>query len=247
MKISLITINRNNAAGLARTCRSILAQEQVGTGFDLEHIVVDGASTDDSLKQILPGLNSIVLVSEPQGVYNAINNGLRKASGDVIGLLHSGDELAHPAVLAEVSDAFGAGDMDYLWGDVRIGKRFYSGDDFNRKTLLGGFAPPHPSLYVSRNTFEQIGYYDENLHTAADYDYFVRLHLASNLKGRYLKEIIVNMEPGGLSQTLKNRLWHNNTERLASLRKNGLPASRLKLMTHYKKVIQGFLCSSKKK
>lgn len=249
MTVSIITINRNNAAGLSRTLRSVAEQSNALSGaVQLEHIVVDGESTDNSLSKIQKYPLTKVVSQPPRGVYNAINCGLRLATGDVVGLLHSGDVFASENILKSISDIFASDtSYDYVWGDVTIGRRYYRGDSFNAKALQTGFAPPHPSLYVRRQVFETVGLYDESFLTAADFDYFVRLHRTSHLKGLYLDSVVVNMEPGGLSQTLRNRMVTNNIERLRSLRTNGMSASRLRLLGHYTKVFKQILCSSKKK
>lgn len=247
MKISLITINRNNAPGLSRTLKSISAQT-MPEGMILEHIIVDGQSTDGSLDDINPTAERAVISAQPLGVYNAINTGIRSATGDIIGLLHSGDIFARDNVLADIYSYFEThADTDFIYGDVRIGHRMYTGENFNIKTLTTGFAPPHPSLYLRRSAATIIGEYDETFRIAADFDYFVRLATSDTVKGHYLPGVMIEMETGGLSASLRNRLWANNTERLRSLRNNGLPASRSRLMIHYRNVLKQFLCSSAKK
>lgn len=239
MKISLITINRNNAEGLKRTLRSV-ADQLPGLGKDvtLEHIIVDGKSDDGSLNFLHPELESKVETATPMGVYNAINKGIKMATGDVVGLLHSGDVFCNETVLNEVSAAFRSDKKpDFIWGDVKIGKRLISGKDYSPSELVRGNAPGHPSLYVTRETIDYIGLYDETFTIAGDFDYFVRLFNTPDLSGLYSDKVCIEMEPGGMTQSFANRVWHNNTERLRVLRKHGLPASRLKLLSHYKKVL----------
>lgn len=249
-RISVITINKDNSGGLARTLNSVSGQlsSLKDAGVNLEYIVVDGLSTDGSLirnREALEALNARIVSAKPRGVYNAINEGLRLCTGEVAGLLHAGDVFTEDTVLSRIISVFqGETDADYIYGDVGIGRRYYSGEGFTAKTALTGFAPPHPSLYVRRKVMSKVGDYDESLKVAADFDYFLRLLHTPGLKGRYLPVKMVEMETGGMSQSFKNRLWTNNTERLMSLRKNGLPASRLRLAAHYVKILKS-LCSSK--
>ena len=249
MKISVITINRNNAQGLKRTLESISAQKkQFGDNVVLEHIIVDGESTDDSLSQLIPALESTVISTPPRGVYDAINHGISKATGDIIGLLHSGDVFAEDDTLATIVGTFEQDpSLNYLWGDITIGKRYYKGNDFTEKALKTGYAPPHPTLYMSREAVEIVGEYDVSYRVAADFEYFIRLFKSPQLKGRYTGRCLVVMEPGGLSQKLSSRLWRNNNEKLHALRHNGIPSSLWLLMARYKNIFKGFLCSSKKK
>lgn len=248
MKVSIVTINRNNASGLERTARSVAAQlGRMAKDHELEYIVVDGMSTDGSLENIPDELNPVILKASPQGVYNAINVGLCRGGGDIVGLLHSGDVYADDDVARGIADFFvSRPDVDFVWGDVSIGKRMYSGRDFTPKALVTGFAPPHPSLYMRRRVLNKIGKYDETYKTAADFEYFVRLFSDTSLKGEYIPVVMVDMQPGGASQKWVNRLITNNVERLRALKSHGLPASRLKLLAHYKHIIKGYLCSWKK-
>lgn len=249
MKISIVTINRNNAEGLKRTLDSIAGQLQaLGSNHSIEHIIVDGDSNDGFERYLNPALGSTVVSAAPKGVYNAINIGLRKVTGDIVGLLHSGDVFSAPDILAKIAARFEQKDSpDYIWGDVTIGKRYYSGRKFTAKKLLKGFAPPHPSLYIQRVSLEKTGLYDETYTIAGDFDYFVRLSLMREFSSAYLPETVVDMEPGGISQKLYNRMLVNNPERLRALRSNGLPASRLRFMLLYFNALKGFLCSSRKK
>lgn len=248
MKISIITINLNNAFGLRRTINSIATQvAHLAPGGEIEHIIVDGESHDGSLDRLPRDLKSIVLSAPAKGVYNAINVGLDVVTGDIVGLLHSGDVYASPDALSIIAGRFMAPDnVDFIWSDVTVGKRFYSGKDFTPGSLLSGFAPPHPSLYMRRSVFEKAGKYDESFKVAGDFDYFIRLFHDPYIRGIYMPGALVQMEAGGLSQKFVNRVWTNNRERLRALRKNGLPASPWRIVTHYKNVFSGFLCSTKK-
>ena len=249
MTISIITINRNNADGLARTLQSVALQLQhLPASVSLQHIIVDGMSSDNSLQTVIPELRSHVISLPPAGVYNAINAGIKAASGDIIGLLHSGDVYEQPDSLATIITQFSSQhNLDYVWGDIRIGRRLYPGNNFSLDALAHGQAPPHPTLYMRRHVHDVIGLYDESYSVAADFEYFIRLALNTDLKGLYIPEVIVRMEPGGLSQSLHNRLVVNNSEKLKALRSHGISSNYFNIFSHYKNVLKGFLCSSTKK
>lgn len=250
MKLSLVTINRNNSEGLKRTLSSIAQQVPLlKPGDEIEHIIVDGQSTDISINEIKVEPYSRIINIPPKGVYNAINKGISESTGEIIGLLHSGDVFTNESILAQIMNSFSeeCNKTDYIWGDVSIGKRYFSGNGFTCKNLRTGFAPPHPSLYIKRTVIQKVGFYNEALKTAADFDYFVRLAKDASLSGQYLPLKIVVMEPGGMSQRFINRIWTNNRERLISLKMHGMPSNYLRLLAHYKKVLKGYICSSKKK
>lgn len=247
MKISIVTINRNNALGLEKTLASIAEQiPNLPADTQLEHIIVDGESDDDSLSKLNPALHSHVISLPPGGIYDALNHGIGAATGDIVGILHSGDVFASSEALGLVVKTFRETDgVKYVYGDVLIGRRLYSGEGFTLKTAVTGFAPPHPSLYATRDVFELVGPYDATFSLAADFEFFLRLVKRPELKGRYIDLIIARMECGGASQKIINRLWRNNSQRLKALRKNGLSASYYNILKHYKYVLKGFICSSK--
>lgn len=242
MKISVITVTRNAGKAVEGTLRSVLAQKEA----DIELIVVDGASNDGTAEAVAEtaadNLGRIKWMSEPDtGIYNAINKGIAMATGDVIGTLHAGDRFHHDRVLADVTSvladggtAFVYGDVGYVDGESRVPTgRMYRAAGFRPSLLLGGFAPPHPSLYIRRDVVERVGGYRENYAVAADFEYFVRLMLIHGERGKYLREWMVDMAAGGLSSRWRNRLWANNVERLKALRENGLPANPLRLLRRY--------------
>lgn len=244
LKISLVTITRNNADGLGRTLRSVSSQ----TYGDIEHIVVDGHSTDGT-GALLDGLRDgcKILDCAPRGIYNAINAGMAAAMGDVVGLLHAGDVFASDDILQQVAAAFEDKGTDYIYGDVHFARpggrvtRYYSGAGLGMAQLRRGTAPPHPSLYMRRGVAQRVGPYCEDFRTAADFEMFVRLFGDSTLTGRYLPWDMVAMAPGGASATLRSRLVTNNTERLRALRQNGVASNPVLLMLNYLRAAKGLI------
>lgn len=240
MKISLITISRDKATGLQRTIASVRAQ-LVDPDVEVEHIIVDGCSTDGSDSVLKAAENqSVVIRREPHGIYDALNTGIAAATGDVIGMLHGGDVFTDSTVLQHVADAFRAQDApDYIFGDIhylsRKGrpKRRFCGEKASRQSLLCGFQPPHPSIYIKADAQRALGLYSTNYRIAADYEMILKIFFSDNLRGRYIPYDMVAMEPGGLATRLSSRLWINNYERIKALKTLGLPASWRSLIHHY--------------
>lgn len=242
MKISVVTVTRNAELTVGGTLMSVLSQRDV----DVDVVVVDGASTDATVEIVSeiagwhPG--KVRWLSEPDGgIYNAINKGLALASGDVVGTLHAGDRFHGDNVLSAVDRAFSDRSTAFVYGDVcfvdalsrKPSRRKYCADRFAPRLLLGGFAPPHPSLYMRRELLDRVGVYKEDYSVAADFEYFVRLMLTHGERGRYLSLTMVDMATGGLSSHWRNRLWTNNIEKLRALRENNQPASPLRLLKRY--------------
>lgn len=253
MIVSVITITYHNLGDLQRTIASVRAQE----GVDIDHIVVDGDSevdVPDNCDLLLqsPGYTMRVVRRRHRGVYDAINAGVAHANGDIIGILHAGDMYTSRNVLARVAAAFRdtcstPPPADFVYGDVHYArpggriKRYYSGKSASRRSLLEGFAPPHPSLYISKRCAEALGPYDVSYRIGGDFEMFVRLLSSGKWHGRYLPIDMVEMLPGGLSAKWRSRLFINNMDRLRALRSNGMPASPLRLGLHYVKVFKGYI------
>ncbi len=241
MKISVITATRNNAATLDATIQSVMNQ----THTDIDYIIVDGASTDNSLDiirrwaELYP--ERIRYISEPDsGVYNAINKGIRMAQGDIIGTLHGNDRFTSADILSRINTSFESPEVNFIYGDIhyinpRTGKtgRHYSAARFTPSSLLNGIAPPHPTLYMRSCILQSIGLYKEDYLIAADFDMFIRLCLIHKIPGTYLPFDMVEMTTGGLSTRLYHRIFTNNREKLRALRENSLKISLFSILKRY--------------
>ena len=242
MIITIITITRNNGALLQRTIDSIYSQK-LQKGVVVEHIIVNGGNTQEGediiAKAVMRGTKMIR--RESKGCYNAINEGIKISSGDIIGLVHGNDTLASPDTLNRIADTFMTMSPDFVYGDVvfvnsATGKRtrYYSGKDFEFKHLSNGFAPPHPSLFSTRTAMKIAGMYNENFKIAGDFDFFIRLFSSKyNFNYVYLPGPAVVMESGGLSSRLLNRVFTNNIEKRRALRDNGVYSNWFKLISRY--------------
>lgn len=240
--VSIITPTLDDGPALRRTVASIDSQ----SWKPVEHIIVNGAGSETELPS---GSSSSrrILNTSPRGVYDAVNHGLRACTGDIIGILNGNDRLASPDVLARIVEEFNQTGTDFVYGHVYYSDssgnitRRYRSDRYRIDDLLHGFAPPHPSLYISRRTLERVGFYDCSYVTAADFDMFVRLFSEPSLKGRLLDMYFAEMSCGGLSGNWRNRLLTNPRERLKSLRSHGFRTGPFSLLPRYFRLFKEYL------
>ena len=198
MKISVVTIVRNDRAHIAETLKSVL--EQSGD-FELEYVVIDGASDDgtvDVLRRYEAHLGCLVSEKD-SGIYDAMNKGISRCTGDVIGMINSGDRYL-PGALALVADSFHKyGKLDRIfWGDV-LYERLGRVKGFREKNLKIGAFAPHPSMFVPRNIYETIGTYDESLRLMGDYDFMYRAVNVEHIQPLYVPELVAFYREDGLS------------------------------------------------
>ncbi len=242
LKVSIVTVTYNEAKMLHYALDSVKEQ----TYRHIEHIVVDGNSTDKT-KKIVSRYRRIKFYSrEPLGVYDALNYGLKQCTGDIVGFVHGSDALASDTVISKVVKAFEADpELDFVYGDLQYVEpvtrrrgRIYHADRFEPHQLIGGMAPPHPTLYMRRRTAEYIGEYSTDYPIAGDFDMWIRLFKDKSLKYKYIPELIAKMTTGGLSTRWRARLFYNNIEKLRVLHHNGLPANPIRLGMKYLYVIR---------
>jgi glycosyltransferase len=228
MKISVITAVYNNRDTVAQALDSALAQDHP----NVELIVIDGGSTDGTL-QVLQGYADrlAVLVSEPdRGIYDALNKGIARASGDVVGFLHSDDLFSDVAVLSRIASAFADPAVDAAYGDLLYVRkddpstvvRTWRADAFTPSRLAHGWMPPHPTFYVRRTVYERLGGYDTTYRIAADYDCVLRLLGRGGVRAAYIPEVLVKMRVGGASNRSLRNILQKSREDYRALRVNGV-------------------------
>ncbi len=218
MRISIITATYNSAATIRDTVSSVKAQS-----FEsVEHLIIDGGSTDGTL-DILKEYQYIDRISsEPdRGIYDAMNKGIGMANGDVIGILNSDDHYAGPKVLAKVAEAFASTETDAVYGDLdyvdakdtnRIVRSWRSGQ-YVPGAFKWGWMPPHPTFFVRKEIYERYGGFNLNLGTAADYELMLRFIHRQGIRLAYLPEVLVKMRSGGASNaSLAARLKANQND-----------------------------------
>lgn len=225
MKVSIITTCYNRVETICDAIESVMGQNYP----DIEYIVVDGASTDGSVSVIEKCLRnekqkvknekfSVKFVSEPDhGMYEAINKGIRMATGDVIGLVHSDDMLYDVHVLSDIVKRFEESDADFVYGDgvyvnaehINRPVRNWIGGPYYRWKVRCGWLPLHPTCYIRRDVMMREGLYDESFKIAADSELLVRYLYKAQLKVEYLHRRIVRMRMGGLSTDSEKRrmMW----------------------------------------
>ncbi|MEW5967253.1 MAG: glycosyltransferase family 2 protein [Pseudomonadota bacterium] len=239
MKISIVTVAFNAASTIADTLASVAAQ----THPDVEHIVVDGASTDGTPEVVLTfGRHVAKLISEPdRGIYDAMNKGLRLATGDIIGFLNADDVYADPSVLARVSANMEANGLDALFGDAEFVSprhperplRHYRSERFHPERIAWGWMPAHPTLFLRRELYERFGLFRTDYRIAGDFELVARMFHGDTLKYRHVPEVLVRMRTGGVS----TGGWRNtlllNREVLRACRENGISTSLPKILSKY--------------
>ena len=205
MKVSIITTCYNREATLRGAIESVLEQDYPC----IEYIVVDGASKDNSLAVINEYKNRIdKIISEPdKGMYEAINKGIRAATGDIIGLIHSDDFLFSSHTISDIVKTFEEQDADMIYGNgvfvdydnINLMIRNWISGRYSKKNVINGWLPLHPTVYIKKECMDKWGLYDESYKIAADSDLLVRYLYEADLKVFYLNNYIVKMRMGGLS------------------------------------------------
>ena len=227
MKISIITVCFNSQQTIRATIKSVLSQSYK----QVEYIIIDGASTDNTIKIIKEFSNSIdVFVSESDaGIYDAINKGISKSSGDVVGLLHADDVFDNRYVIENVMSFFDE-NVDMIYGDInyvdrndiyRVIRRWKS-DSYNKGKFKWGWMPPHTGFFIKKSCYLKYGLYSLSLGSSADYELMLRMFELYNLKSKYIPLNITNMRVGGVSNSSFKNRWQANRNDKKSWKINGL-------------------------
>ena len=234
--ISIITATYNSAKTINDTIKSVLCQ----TNKDFEYIIVDGGSTDETI-DIVKSYESefsgkLKWVSEKdKGIYDAMNKGIKMASGDIIGILNSDDYYTSDDILQTIADAFKCQNVDAIYGDIHFIKdgvpdkcvRYYSSRLFSPFWLRFGFMPAHPSFYCKREVFDKSGLYRLDYKIGSDYEMMVRLFRKHKISSRYVPKDFVTMRTGGASNSnLQSRLTLIK-EDVKACRDNGIYTNEL--------------------
>lgn len=232
MKVSIITVCFNSDKTIYRTLESV-ANQSYGL---IEHIVIDGNSKDQT-KDIVKNFEHVeLLLSEPDnGIYDAMNKGIKLATGDIVGILNSDDFFTRDTVVEEIVKEFDTYSLDALYADVQFVSernldkvvRYYSSADWNVNKLKYGFMPAHPSFYVRRKFFDSLGFYNTSYSISADFDLLVRFLKKSDLKYKYIKSPLVTMLSGGVSTSGLKSKYILSREILRSCRDHGIKSNWL--------------------
>ena len=254
MKISIITVTYNSASVISNCLQSVKSQKHA----DIEHIIVDGASTDGTLSFLESKREQLnTLISEAdEGIYDAMNKGIKIANGDIIGILNSDDFCANNEVLSKVADIFTNNhSLDACYSDLvyvdqfNTSKiiRYFKSCNFISGLFAKGWCPPHPTFFVRRSIFERFGSFDLNYSIASDVDLMMRFLEVHKINVFYIPEIWVKMRMGGTTNKNLKNIWAQNKEIIFSLKKNNLQVNIISFFFH--KVIsrskQFFKCLNK--
>jgi glycosyltransferase involved in cell wall biosynthesis len=222
VKVSIITVVYNGEKTIRETIESVLSQEYSA----VEYIIVDGNSTD-STKDIIQSYGSRIttFVSEPDaGIYDAMNKGIRLASGEVVGILNADDIFDSPKIIGEVVAKFKETGADAVYGDLLYVaadnlnqvKRNWKAGQFGPSSFLWGWMPPHPTFFIRREWYDNFGMFRLDLGSSADYELMLRMVQKHHAKLAYIQRVIVRMRVGGVSNvTFKNRVMANRNDKKA--------------------------------
>jgi glycosyltransferase len=233
MKVTVITVCRNAAAHIDETIRSVVMQDHA----DIEHIVIDGASTDGTQERVQRYAECIaIFVSEKDdGVYDAMNKGLRLATGEVVAFVNAGDMIATRDTVSRMVKAFSHGGPDAVYGDVlmvdpddiRKVKRFWKGGAYHRENFRKGWMPPHPGTYFRKSAYDRFGLFNTELEVGADYELMFRMLYRHRLPARYIPHVAVRFRLGGMSNASMAHVLKANVEVRRSWQLNGFQAPPL--------------------
>lgn len=229
MKISLITVTYNSEKYLSQCIESVQSQ----TYKNIEHIIVDGRSTDNTVS-IIKSYESVISrwISEPdKGMYDAINKGIAMATGEVIGLLNSDDMLYSDDVIEKIVKTFEEKNVDSIYGDLQYVDqeitsrvfRTWKGKTYDRNLFKMGWMPGHPTFYIKKEMIDKYGGYENHYFTAADYEFMARYLFKHKISSYYLPKLIVKMRRGGASNKNINQRFRANRRDYLAMKNNHIP------------------------
>lgn len=247
MKISIITVVFNGEATIRRALESVLAQKNI----EIEYIVIDGVSQDKTLEVIAPYRTKLshLLSEKDTGIYDAMNKGIKLATGDVIGFLNADDFYTNSLVLAEVMTEFVDPTVDAVYGDLEYFRasrptkvvRTYRSNQFHPAQLKRGLMPAHPTLFLRKNVYERFGLFDSSYKIAGDFEFIVRIFKDESLGFRYIPQKMVRMQMGGISTMGLSSTILLLDENIRACHKNGISTNYLFLLSRYpRKLLEYF-------
>ena len=254
MKLSIITVCLNSENTIISTLNSVLSQ----TYDDIEHIIVDGGSTDRTVEIInnYTHKNKKIILAKNSGIYDSMNIGIKESSGDIITILNSDDLYQNENTLEHISKIIKKNyDYSIFLGNVVYFKnssfynlyRYFKSDNFKRWHLKYGIMPPHPSSFIKKEVYKKFGYYNKSFQIASDFEMFLRLIYKNNLKFYKLKKIVVRMKMGGISGKNFRSYMISTTEIIKSFEINSIYTNLLLVLLRVPSKIGQYLLVSKKK
>jgi glycosyltransferase involved in cell wall biosynthesis len=237
--ISIITVVYNNSQTISGAIDSILDQDYP----NIEHIIIDGASTDGTVAIIKAYGDRIAkFISEPdRGIYDAMNKGLKLATGDIVGILNSDDFYASSTIVSEIVQEFKTKNVDLVFGDLVFVRpedltkvvRTYATPNFNPGKFAWGWMPPHPTCFLKKSVYERYGYFKTDYRIAADYEILTRFMAKYKITYSHIPKVLVKMRTGGLSTRNFKSNWILNTEIVRGCAENGIQTNMFKVCSKY--------------
>ena len=247
MKVTVIIATLNRRDTIVRAISSVKSQ----TYSNIQMVVIDGASTDDTISLVKPYLkDSDILKSEPDlGIYDALNKGLSVAEGEIIAFLHSDDLYFDNNVIFQIVKMFSDETIDIVYGDVSFFSsqnttktiRRYRSDILSKKNLAWGRMPAHPAIFIRKKVYDKIGLFKTDFNIAADYEFLCRVVHLKKLRSKYLPVILVRMQMGGVSTRGIKNTFLLNIEVLRALKENNIYTNIFMLLSKYPSKIIQFL------
>ncbi len=244
MLISVITAVYNRADTIDEALDSIHCQSHSA----VQHVIVDGASTDGTLELLREraGPEAVILSEPDDGIYDALNKGLAQVTGDVVGLLHSDDMFADADVLSSVAHAFSDESVLAVYGDLQYVSRddpgrvirYWRSGEFHPNRLRYGWMPPHPALFLRQSVIERFGAYDTSFRIAGDYDAILRYFTSDGFRAEYIPEVLVKMRVGGESNRSLSRIMRKSREDYRAIRRNRVGGFHTLALKNLRKVRQ---------
>lgn len=237
MKFSIITVCYNSEKTIRDTIESLFFQSY----SDIEFILVDGMSTDNTMKIVNEYKEkfNVIISEKDSGMYDALNKGILAASGDIIGILNSDDTFANKNIIEILANEFILNPyVDALIGDVAFIKdnkiiRYFSAKNWNVKYFKFGMMPPHPTFYCKRELFLKYGYYNKIFRIAGDFELLLRFLFINRINFKYIPLQMVEMKLGGLSTSGIKSLLKINNEIILAFKLNSLRTNYFYLSVRY--------------
>ncbi len=231
MKISIITATYNSQATIQDTIKSVLSQNYC----NIEHIIIDGGSTDDTLNIVRSYGDKISkIISEPdKGIYDAMNKGIKLATGDVVGLLNSDDFFNNNTYISQVVETFKKDmEIDAVYANMYYVSqneptkiiRYWKSKDFKKKMFFSGWHPPHPTLYIKKDIYKKYGTFDLSFNLAADFELMLRFFERHKIRTKHIDTYAVRMRLGGATSKNWENIRKQNIECVKAFKKNGFKA-----------------------
>ena len=236
MKVSIITVSFNSAKTIADTIESVLSQDYP----EIEYIVVDGGSTDDTVQIIEEYQDRISrwISEKDRGMYDAMNKGIALATGDVIGILNSDDVYMNKHIISELMGLMQSQKAQVVFADLILVDqdnpnkvlRYYDSGHFHPNKFKYGWMPAHPTVFVKRALYDAVGPFATNYQIAADYEMLIRILAIQRARYAYLPKPVVRMRSGGASTAGLSRNWILNQEIIRACKENGIYSNMAMLL-----------------